>query len=221
MMDFSDPQFRWERAHMVALQLRARGISDERVLAAMERTPRHLFVDEGSQSRAYQDHPLPIGMDQTISQPYIVAVMLEALRLKAEDRVLEIGTGSGYVTALLCQLVKYTYSVERHQPLAELAERRLKILDFDNARIVVGDGARGLSDFAPYDVVLVSAAANSFPTTLFSQLREGGRMIAPIGPPDTQELQLITKREGTPSICHLDPCRFVPLISDATEGPER
>jgi protein-L-isoaspartate(D-aspartate) O-methyltransferase len=156
-------------------------------------------------------------MEQTISQPYIVAVMLEALSLKPEDRVLEVGTGSGYVTALLCQLVEYAYSVERHQALAEQAERRLADLGFRNATIVVGDGARGLPDFSPYDAILISAAATSFPVALFSQLREGGRMIAPIGPPDTQELQLITKREGAPSIRHLDPCRFVPLISDATE----
>ena len=214
MIHSSNDQFRAERANMVAFQLRARGIRDERVLAAMESVPRHLFVPEEFQSRAYEDHPIPIGVDQTISQPYIVAVMLQALALTPSDCVLEVGTGSGYVTALLCELVDSVYSVERHHALLEQAQQRLADLECKNATLLVADGTRGLPQFAPFDAILVSAAAISLPIALFDQLREGGRLIAPIGPPEAQELKLITKRSGTQVVHRLDPCRFVPLISE-------
>ncbi|HEX3320944.1 MAG TPA: protein-L-isoaspartate(D-aspartate) O-methyltransferase [Terriglobales bacterium] len=214
MIHPSNNQFRAERENMVAFQLRARGIRDERVLTAMEAVPRHLFVPEQFQSRAYEDHPIPIGMDQTISQPYIVAVMLQALALTPSDRVLEVGTGSSYVTALLCELVDSVYSVERHPTLLDQAQQRLEDLECKNAILLVADGTRGLPQFAPFDAILVSAAAISLPIALFDQLREGGRLIAPIGPPEAQELKLITKRNGTQVISRLDPCRFVPLISE-------
>jgi protein-L-isoaspartate(D-aspartate) O-methyltransferase len=209
-----DQQFRAERANMVAFQLRARGIHDERVLAAMGSVPRHLFVPEEFQSHAYEDHPIPIGADQTISQPYIVAVMLQALSLTPNDHAMEVGTGSGYVTALLCELVDEVFSVERHRTLSEQAQQRLANIGCDNATLIVGDGTRGLPESAPFDAILVSAAAISLPAALFDQLREGGRLIAPLGPPEAQQLQLITKRSGTQVIHYLDPCRFVPLISE-------
>ena len=199
---------------MVAFQLRARGIHDERVLAAMDSVPRHLFVQEEFQSHAYEDHPIPIGVDQTISQPYIVAVMLQALSLTPNDHAMEVGTGSGYVTALLCELVHEVFSVERHRTLSEQAQQRLANIGCDNATLIVGDGTRGLPESAPFDAILVSAAAISLPAALFDQLREGGRLIAPLGPPEAQQLQLITKRSGTQVIHYLDPCRFVPLISE-------
>jgi protein-L-isoaspartate(D-aspartate) O-methyltransferase len=218
MIHSSNDQFRVERANMVDFQLRARGIHDERVLAAMESVPRHLFVPEEFQSRAYEDHPIPIGVDQTISQPYIVAVMLQALSLTSSDRVLEIGTGSGYVTALLCQLVDSVFSVERHRILLEQTQKRLAHLSCTNATLVLADGTRGLPQFAPFDAILVSAATNSLPIPLFDQLREGGRLIAPIGPTEAQQLKLIAKRNGMQVIHHLDPCRFVPLVSDDENG---
>jgi protein-L-isoaspartate(D-aspartate) O-methyltransferase len=201
---------------MVDSQLRARGISDHRVLDAMLRVPRHEFVPESLRAEAYEDHPLPIGDDQTISQPYVVAVMLESLQLKPTDTVLEIGTGSGYVTALLAELSAKVFSIERHPALADKARETLAALGYTNVRVLTGDGTRGLPAVAPFDAILVSAAALEVPRALLSQLREGGRMIIPVGSPDTQQLQFIRMIDGQSVISQGDPVRFVPLIQDLT-----
>ena len=197
---------------MVETQLRSRGIRDHRVLDAMSRVPRHQFVEDRYQSQAYEDHPIPIGFGQTISQPYIVALMLEALAIQPSDVVLEIGTGSGYLTAILAELAAKVYSIERHASLAQSAERTLRSLGYANITVVVGDGSYGLPAAAPFDDIIVSAAAPQVPSTLFQELREGGRMIVPVGPPHTQDLQLVYKQEGKSTILSLEGCRFVPLI---------
>ena len=202
---------------MVDSQLRARGIRDLRVLAAMARVPRELFVADRDQAQAYEDHPLPIALGQTISQPYIVGAMLEALALGPEEKVLEVGTGSGYVTALLCELAGEVYSIERHAELSAKAAGVLSQLGYE-AALVVGDGAHGWPAGAPYDAILVSAAAPAMPPDLFLQLREEGRMVLPVGPSAAQELQLVFKRNGNPLIRRLDGCRFVPLISETDAG---
>jgi len=197
---------------MVEFQLRSRRIRDERVLDAMSRVPRHRFVEQGYQSQAYEDHPLPIGFGQTISQPYIVALMLEALAIQPTDIVLEIGTGSGYLTAVLALLAVQVYSIERHAGLALAAEHTLKRLGYSNVTIRVGDGSRGMPDAAPFDDIIVSAAAPQLPSSLLQQLREGGRMIIPVGPAYEQQLQLVRNQEGRTQVLSLEGCRFVPLI---------
>jgi len=199
---------------MVDSQLRARGISDERVLAAMLRVPRHLFAPERSRDQAYEDHPLPIAEGQTISQPYIVAIMLEALALLPADRVLEIGTGSGYLTALLAELVTQVISIERHPSLADSARRLLAGMGYDQVTVIAGDGSRGFPETAPYDAIIVSAAAPGLPPDLVEQLAEGGRLIIPVGRDDSQQLQLIYIENGKPRTTLRELCRFVPLISD-------
>jgi protein-L-isoaspartate(D-aspartate) O-methyltransferase len=201
-----------ERRRMVDSQLRNRGIRDERVLGAMGRVPRHEFVPEEFRSRAYGDHPIPIGQGQTISQPLIVALSLEALELKGSEKVLEIGTGSGYQTALLGELAQAVYSVERHRSLAEKAETVLARLGLSNTKVIVGDGSHGLREFAPYDAILVSAAAPSIPESLLDQLAEGGRMVIPVGPPHAQELERVRRQEGNFNVEVIEGCRFVPLI---------
>ncbi len=201
------------REEMVRTQIANRGIRDARVLDAMRNVPRHEFVPAPFQSNAYEDHPLPIGEEQTISQPYIVAVMLEHLVLQSSDRVLEVGTGSGYVTSLLSRLCAEVYSVERHRQLAASAENTLRRLDYRNVKVRVGDGGQGWAEHAPFDAVLVSAATSEMPPALFAQLREGGRLVAPIGPSSSQELQLIRKVEGQPEVKVFEGCRFVPLVS--------
>lgn len=202
------------RQQMVDNQLRLRGIVNERVLQAMLRVPRHEFAPERFRDQAYEDHPLPIGEEQTISQPYIVALMLEALTLLSGDRVLEVGTGSGYVTALLAELVAEVVSVERHRSLAEQASRLLVRLGYANAKVLVGDGSRGLVEFAPYDAILVSAAAPSLPQELIDQLTDEGRMIIPVGEGDSQQLQFIHKEGGRAITRMRELCRFVPLVCD-------
>ena len=194
------------------MQLAERGIRDMRVLDAMRTVPRHEFVPEALRQDAYEDHPLPIGEGQTISQPYIVAAMLEHLALQASDRVLEVGTGSGYVTALLSVLCSEVFSVERHALLAVSADATLRRLGYGNVRVKVGDGSEGWSEYAPFDAILVSAATAEVPAALFDQLNEGGRMIIPVGSPISQELQLIRKINGQPEVTVLDGCRFVPLV---------
>jgi protein-L-isoaspartate(D-aspartate) O-methyltransferase len=206
------------RQRMVDAQLRARGVADERVLNAMARVPRHEFAPEPYRGEAYEDHPLPIAEGQTISQPYIVALMLGALALSPGDRVLEVGTGSGYVTALLAELAAQVISVERHAALADSARELIARMGYTNARIIVGDGALGFPECAPYDAIIVSAAAPDVPPTLLAQLAEGGRMIIPIGPPDFQQLQLIRMVDGRPRITLRELCRFVPLISGEPSG---
>lgn len=200
------------RRQMVDSQLRRRGIADERVLAAMERVRRHEFAPERYRDQAYEDHPLPIGEGQMISQPYIVALMLDALRLTPTDRVLEIGTGSGYVTALLAELTESVISIERHESLAESARALLAALGYSNVNVVAGDGTQGFPKAAPYDAIVVSAAAADMPPALITQLGEGGRMIIPVGSEDSQQLRLVRMENGQPHIEFRELCRFVPLI---------
>ena len=211
-MIFTHDSFGAQRERMVRKQLAERGIRDGRVLAAMGVVPRHEFVAESLRQEAYEDHPLPIGDDQTISQPYIVAAMLEHLALLATDRVLEVGTGSGYATALLSRLCAEVFSVERYASLAASAEATLLRLGYENVKIKVGDGSQGWSEYAPFGAILVSAATAEVPPALFAQLREGGRLIIPVGSPFSQELQLITKKDGQAEVRILEGCRFVPLV---------
>ena len=201
-----------KRAQMVASQLQARGIQDERVLEAMRRVPRHLFVLEEYRAQAYEDHPLPIGEDQTISQPFIIAVSLQALALKGTECILEVGTGSGYQTALLAELGRFVYSIERYATLAESAASVLQEIGVNNVRVVVGDGSHGLPEHAPFEGIIVSAAAPRIPQSLFDQLSDNGRMVIPVGPPHAQELQLLRKQDGKPVVEVLEGCRFVPLV---------
>ena len=200
------------RREMVDAQLRARGIHDARVLDAMLRMPREEFVDEAYRHEAYEDHPLPIGEDQTISQPFIIAISLQALELEGTRSVLEIGTGSGYQAALLALLARQVYSIERHRILAQNAASTLARLGLENVRVQVGDGSRGWLEHAPYDRILVSAAAPKLPESLVQQLAEGGRMVIPVGPQHSQVLQLVRKSEGQTVIKPIEGCRFVPLI---------
>src|ERR1017187_9089025 len=200
------------RQLMVDSQLRARGISDLRVLDAILRVPRHEFVPESLRAEAYDDHPLPIGDGQTISQPYVVALMLESLQLAPTDKVLEVGTGSGYVTALLAELAAQVFSIERHPALAESARNVLAALGYTNIRVFTGDGTLGLPAVAPFDAILVSAAAPDLPPALLAQLCDAGRMIVPVGSPDSQQLQFIRMVNGQPVISLRELVRFVPLI---------
>ncbi len=210
-------RFSREREAMVSSQLRNRGIRDERVLAEMARVPRHEFVPGDMHSQAYEDHPLPIGQEQTISQPYIVALMLEYLAIEPDSVVLEIGTGSGYQTALLAEMAARVYSIERHRALANLSSAVLGRLGYSNVTVLVGDGSRGLPEHAPYDRIIVSAAAHAIPPALLAQLREGGRMILPVGSEHAQELQLVQKKDGSAAVTSLEGCRFVPLIAGMPE----
>jgi protein-L-isoaspartate(D-aspartate) O-methyltransferase len=200
------------RQLMVDSQLRDRGISDPRVLDAMLRVPRHRFVPEPYRSQAYEDHPLPIGDGQTISQPYIVAIMLESLQLAPTDKVLEVGTGSGYVTALLSELAQQVFSIERHPALVEGAREVLAELGYSNARIFTGDGALGLPACAPFDAILVSAAAPDLPSMLLAQLTDSGRMIVPVGASDSQQLQFVRAINGQHVVSLRERVRFVPLV---------
>ena len=199
---------------MIEVQLRQRGIRNRRILAAMACVPRHAFVDERYQAQAYDDNPLPIGESQTISQPYIVALMLELLDPAPDHAILEIGTGSGYQTALLAELASHVYTIERHSVLAFRAQAILEKLGYVNITLEIGDGSAGLPTYAPYDGIVVSAAAPTMPQKLFDQLKEEGRLVIPIGPAETQELQLIRKVEGKPVVAQQIGCRFVPLIGE-------
>lgn len=209
--------FSMQRQQMADTQLRARGIRDERVLDAMARVPRHEFAPEQHRHEAYEDHPLSIGEGQTISQPYIVALMLEAVRLSPTHKVLEIGTGSGYLTALLAELTAQVISIERHPSLAQRAEAVLSELGYKNVSVITGDGTRGFSECAPYDAIVVSAAAPEVPPALVTQLAEGGRMIIPVGSEEAQQLQLIEKHNGEAHITLRELCRFVPLVPGMTQ----
>jgi protein-L-isoaspartate(D-aspartate) O-methyltransferase len=216
--ELQSDRFAVERQHLVETQVRARGIRDLRLLDAMAAVPRHEFVEPRYRDQAYEDHPLPIAAGQTISQPYIVALMLDLLQLGPSSKVLEIGTGCGYQTALLTQLANHVYSVERHAELARQAAETLFRLGLTNFTVVTGDGSRGLPDYAPFDAIIVSAAAVEVPPALFEQLCEGGRMIIPVGPPEAQELQLVRKQGGKALIVLREGCRFVPLISGGDQG---
>jgi protein-L-isoaspartate(D-aspartate) O-methyltransferase len=204
--------YREERLLMVDEQLRGRGIRDERVLDAMARVPRHEFVAQEHRDEAYEDHPIAIGEGQTISQPFVVAAMLEALALRPEDVVLEVGTGSGYETAVLAELVRTVYSIERIASLAERARAALERLGYSNVAVVHGDGSLGLPEAAPFDAIVVSAAAPHVPAPLMDQLRDGGRLVIPVGGGFAQELQLVRKIGDNSTTLYLDGVRFVPLI---------
>jgi protein-L-isoaspartate(D-aspartate) O-methyltransferase len=207
------------RQLMVESQLRARGISDTRVLDAMLRVPRHEFVPAPYRAQAYEDHPLPIGDDQTISQPYIVAIMLEYLQLMPTDKVLEVGTGSGYATALLAELSGEVFSIERHPALAQKAREVLGTLGYKNVQIFTGDGTLGLPAPAPFDAILVSVAAPDLPQPLIAQLSDSGRMIIPVGTDDSQQLQFIRMVDGNPVVTSRELVRFVPLVvSDSSKN---
>jgi protein-L-isoaspartate(D-aspartate) O-methyltransferase len=207
--------FATERFSMVENQLRQRGIRDERLLAAMGRVPRHEFVGRQNWNEAYADHPIPIAEKQTTSQPYMIAAMVQAAQIKPEDRVLEIGAGSGYQTALLAELARQVFAVERYASLAETAQKILERLGYRNAKIVTGDGSMGLPEAAPFDAIIVSAAAPRIPQSLVDQLAVGGRLLIPTGDAEQQVLQLIQRNaDGTTSVRALEGCRFVPLIGE-------
>jgi len=201
-----------QRAEMIERQLRRRGIMDAAVLAAMLAVPRHEFVPEELRSRAYEDAPLPIGGGQTISQPYIVAAMTSALRLQPGDRVLEIGTGCGFQAAVLSHLAREVFTIELRPELASAASEKLARLGYHNVHVHCGDGTLGLPEFAPFDGILVAAAAPEVPEPLLTQLAETGRLIIPVGDADNQELQLVEKHAGVFSTKMLEGCRFVPLV---------
>ncbi|MDD5100346.1 MAG: protein-L-isoaspartate(D-aspartate) O-methyltransferase [Syntrophales bacterium] len=210
-------RFQKQRRKMVDVQIRARGISDQRLLKAIEKIPRHLFVDEGLIDQAYNDNPLPIDRQQTISQPYIVALMTEAMELTGREKVLEIGTGSGYQTALLAELAERVFSIERIAVLAAGARRVLDALNHYNVAIRVGDGTYGWREESPFDAILVTAGAPSIPKILIEQLTIGGRLVIPVGSRHSQTLLKLTRLSEDPEDVKredLGGCRFVDLIGE-------
>jgi protein-L-isoaspartate(D-aspartate) O-methyltransferase len=202
------------RERMVQRQLRARGIADPRVLDAMRRVPRHAFMDESLYKEAYDDNPLPIGEGQTISQPYMVAVMTELLETNPQARILEIGTGSGYQAAVLSVLCRWVFSVERIPRLAERARETLHKCGYDNVTIVVADGTRGRPEHAPYDGIIVTAGSPGVPDVLVDQLIEGGRLVIPVGDRFSQTLKRVVKTKRGTRIEDHTGCRFVDLIGE-------
>lgn len=204
------------REKMVREHLMARDITDKRVLEVMGRLPRHLFVDEDLQAAAYEDYPLPIGEGQTISQPYVVALMTQSLELRGNERVLEIGTGSGYQAAILAELVKEVYTIEIRQRLAERAEERLKKMSYRNIKVKNGDGYYGWEENAPYDAIMVTAAVNHIPPPLLEQLKDGGRLILPLGSTAYYQTLSVVQKKGTEmNVTHITNVIFVPLIGAA------
>lgn len=208
--DKDDAGFARAREAMVAQQIAARGVTDERTLAAMRKVERHLFVPEGSRAQAYDDHPLPIGHGQTISQPYIVAFMTEAARLRGGETVLEIGTGSGYQAAVLGEIADRVYTIEIVAPLAEASAALLRRLGYANVEVRAGDGYLGWPEAAPFDAILVTAAAPRIPEPLKQQLKDGGRLVLPVGD-DWQELVVVTRRGDRFEEKRVLPVRFVPM----------
>jgi protein-L-isoaspartate(D-aspartate) O-methyltransferase len=208
------PDFDKARRLMVERQLRGRGIKDDRVLAAMALVPRHEFVPDELRKKAYDDAPLAIGQSQTISQPFMVAIMTQELQLKPTDVVLEIGTGSGYQAAVLSRLASMVYTIERHQRLACLAQATLDTLGYRNVKVICGDGTGGLPEEAPFDAILVTAGAPHVPKTLTGQLKEGGRMVIPVGQRPLQVCKKITRRAGRFETEDITGCVFVPLIGE-------
>jgi len=203
-----------ERLRMVEYQIAARGIRDQRVLSAMKEVPRHLFVPPPYDKSAYEDYPLPIGNGQTISQPYIVALMTELLALQSTDRVLEIGTGCGYQAAILAALVQQVTTIERIPEVAGLARVNLAAVGSKNVEVIVGDGSLGYPQKAPYEGIIITAATPSVPRPLIEQLAERGRLVAPVGGRDIQELIQLIKKGGSLNEDHHGGVRFVPLIGE-------
>jgi protein-L-isoaspartate(D-aspartate) O-methyltransferase len=208
-------EFTARRERMVEQQLKSRGIKDERVLAAMAKVPREEFIPVDTRTDAYEDGPLPIGHDQTISQPYIVAFMTEQLRPGPSDRVLEIGSGSGYQAAILAEIVKDVYTIDIVEPLVKTAEATLQRLGYKNVHIKVGDGYRGWPEEAPFDAVIVTCAPEKVPQPLVDQLKDGGRMVIPVGERFAQQLYLLEKKSGQLKESATLPVRFVPMLREA------
>lgn len=206
--------FAARRARMVERQLRGRGIGDERVLAAMGEVPREAFVPEELRDRAYADAALPIAEEQTISQPWIVAAICQALELGGSELVLEVGTGSGYSAAVLARLAAHVVSVERHEPLSRAAARALEELGVANVELMIGDGSLGVPERAPFDAIAVHATAPAAPPALLGQLAEGGRLVVPIAAPEADMLTVLRRRGEEIEATSLGPCRFVPLIGE-------
>ncbi|MGD2270176.1 MAG: protein-L-isoaspartate(D-aspartate) O-methyltransferase [Desulfobacterales bacterium] len=212
-------KFEQARHRMVADQIQRRGIANPDVLAAMSKTYRHLFVPEGIQSRAYSDRPLPIGEGQTISQPYIVALMTESLNITRDSRVLEIGTGSGYQAAVLAKIVKQVYTIEIKEKLFKKASQLLQTLGYDNIETLLGDGYFGWEEKAPFDGIMITAAVDHIPPPLLKQLKNGGRLILPLGNPFAyQNLVLVTKQDGDYTVEQITGVLFVPLTGHALES---
>jgi protein-L-isoaspartate(D-aspartate) O-methyltransferase len=207
-------EFATHRQRMVEQQLKPRGIKDERVLAAMGKVPREEFVPADVRPSAYEDGPLPIGYDQTISQPYVVAFMTEQLRPKTSDRVLEIGSGSGYQAAILGELVAEIYTIEIVEPLAKTAEATLQRLGYNNVHIKIGDGYKGWPEEAPFDAIIVTCAPEKVPQPLVDQLKDGGRMVVPVGERFAQQLYLLEKKNGQLKESVTLPVRFVPMLRE-------
>jgi protein-L-isoaspartate(D-aspartate) O-methyltransferase len=203
-----------KRCDMVEHQIQSRGVEDRLVLDAMRKVPRHLFVPRERADSAYADRPLPIGCGQTISQPYMVAVMTEALGLKGPEKVLEIGTGSGYQAAILAEIADHVVSLERQPELADTAAQVLKALGYVNVEIVVGDGSKGYAAGAPYDGIVVTAGAPEIPAVLIEQLADGGRLVIPVGSSFQQTLMRVTRRGDDHEIERMEGCVFVPLIGE-------
>jgi protein-L-isoaspartate(D-aspartate) O-methyltransferase len=201
-----------QRARMVEEQLRSRGIHDERLLAAMGKVPREKFVAGEDFTDAYGDHPLSIGAGQTVSQPYIVAAMVQALMLVPEDRVLEVGTGTGYEAAILAELADEVWTIERHEELADKAREILSELGYANIHVIHGDGSLGLPQHAPFNKILVAAAAPQIPESLLAQLADGGILVLPVGDRFEQRVHIVHKAAGAITITTHDLCRFVPLV---------
>ena len=201
---------------MVEQQLKPRGIKDERVLAAMAKVPREEFIPEAARADAYEDGPLPIGYDQTISQPYIVAFMTEQLRPKPSDRILEIGSGSGYQAAILSELVSEVYTIEIVEPLGKRAEETLRRLGYKNVKVKIGDGYQGWPEYAPFDAVIVTCAPDHVPQPLVEQTKEGGRIVIPVGPAGDQTLYLLEKKNGRLEKRNVLPVSFVPMTGEAS-----
>ena len=206
--------FAAQRQQMVERQLKLRGIKDERVLAAMAKVPREEFIPMDARADAYEDGPLPIGYDQTISQPYIVAFMTEQLRPKRSDRVLEIGSGSGYQAAILAELVADVYTIDIVEPLAKTAEATLQRLGYKNVHIKVGDGYNGWPEEMPFDAIIVTCAPEKVPQPLVDQLKNGGRMVIPVGERFAQQLYLLEKKNGQMKESVILPVRFVPMLRE-------
>jgi len=207
-----EPDYTAERRVMIRTQLQRRGITDRRVLQAMREVPRHAFVPPEWRHEAYSDRPLPIANDQTISQPYMVAIMTQSLALQGHERVLEVGTGSGYQAAVLSRLAAQVYSIEYFPNLAETARAVLQRLGYTNVQVMTGDGGLGLPAHAPYHGILVAAAAPHVPQSLLGQLAEGGRLVIPVGSVASQELLIITRHGDDYPQARSVPCRFVPLL---------
>lgn len=215
--EFSGRGFAADRERMVKSQVAMRGVTNERVLAAMGKVPREEFVPEKLRTRSYTDRPLPIGYDQTISQPFIVAFMTEKLALKSTDRVLEIGTGSGYQAAILGELANDVYTIEIVAPLGKQAEATLARLGYNNVHVKIGDGHEGWPEHAPYDAIIVTCAPDHVPRALAEQVKDGGRIIIPVGGAGAQELYLLEKKEGKLRQRAVLPVRFVPMTGQAAE----